>query len=160
MANSSLYKMASSGKVLCGDKINIRGIDIPVFLIGDSAYPLKTWLMKPFPHDSKLTHNQQVFNYHFSEARVVVENAFGRLKARWRRLSKRNDMNIDNIPCVVTACCILHNVCEVHGDTFNEAWLDPTVENSTSSQPTSYPLVTTASYDAKAIRDKLVEYYT
>ena len=37
LANSSLYKMASSGKVLCGDKINIRRIDIPAFLIGDSA---------------------------------------------------------------------------------------------------------------------------
>ena len=48
----------------------------------------------------------------------MVENAYGRLKARWRRLMKRNDMCIDNIPTIVTAACILHNV--VHSETFNE----------------------------------------
>ena len=62
-----------------------------------------------------LTPSQRSFNYHLSRASILVENAFGRLKARWRRLMKRNDMNIDNIPCVITACCILHNMCEVHG---------------------------------------------
>ena len=60
-------------------------------------------------------------NYHLSRARIVVENAYGRLKARWRRLCKSNDMNIQNVPTVITACCILHNVCEVHGDCFNES---------------------------------------
>ena len=70
-------------------------------------------------------------------------------------------MDIENIPCIVTTCCILHNICEVHGDTFHEAWLpDPTMDSSTTlSQPTSYPLNTNASYDAKVIRNKLVEYY-
>ena len=28
----------------------------------------------------------------------MVENAYGRLKGRWRRLMKRNDMCIENIP--------------------------------------------------------------
>lgn len=117
--------------------------------------------MKPFPHNSGLTRNQRTFNYHFSVARVVVENAFGRLKARWRRLSKRNDMNINNVPCVVTACCILHNLCEVHGDTFNEAWLpDLEQESSTLPQPAPYPLITNISNDAKVIRNELVEYYS
>ena len=30
-------------------------------------------------------------------AQIVVENAYGRLKGRWRRLMKRNDMCIENI---------------------------------------------------------------
>ena len=45
----------------------------------------------------------------------MVENAFGRLKARWRHLIKQNDMAVKNVPKVVTACCILHNICEIHG---------------------------------------------
>ena len=81
LANSSLYKMATTNQILCGEKITIGGFDIPVFLVGDSAYPLNTWLMKPFPHNSNLTCDQRVFNDHLSAARVVVENAFGRLKA-------------------------------------------------------------------------------
>ena len=30
----------------------ISGRDIPIFLVGDSAYPLMTWLMKPFAHNT------------------------------------------------------------------------------------------------------------
>ena len=36
---------------------------------------------------------------------------------------KRNDMNVSNIPHVITAACILHNVCEVHHEHFNDAWI-------------------------------------
>jgi len=66
----------------------------------------------------------RTFNYRISRGRVVVEMAFGRLKAQWRRLSKKIDMHINNVPNVVLACCILHNVCEIHDDEFNEEWLD------------------------------------
>ena len=34
-----------------------------------------------------------------------------------------NDMHIENVPNVVGACCMLHNICEIHNDTFNEEWL-------------------------------------
>jgi len=27
------------------------------------------------------------------------------------------------VPHVVTACCVLHNFCEIHGDSFDEDWL-------------------------------------
>ena len=108
--------------------------------------------MKPFVRNSNLTSSQRSFNNHLSRAQIVVENGYGRLKARWRRLMKRNDMNIDNIPCIVTACCILHNMCEVHGDTFNELGMEE-VDSSTQ------PGVNNANPNAKAIRDTLVDYY-
>ena len=40
-------------------------------------------------------------------------------------------MDVENVPHIVAACCILHNVCEIHGDTFNEVWIadvDDTLE--------------------------------
>ena len=67
----------------------------------------------PFPHHAALTPAQQIFNYRISSARIVVENAFGRLKARWWRLLKQNEINVVNIPAVVHSCCILHNMCEI-----------------------------------------------
>ena len=54
---------------------------------------------------------------------MTVENAFGRLKGRWRCLLKRNDSLITNVMNVVAACVVLHNVCEVCGDECNIDWI-------------------------------------
>ena len=62
LVNSTVYKKAANNEILCGENVNIGGVDVPTFLIGDSAYPLSTWLMKPFAHSSSLTREQQVFN--------------------------------------------------------------------------------------------------
>ena len=56
----------------------------------------------------------------WARARVVNENAFGRLKVCWWCLLKRNDTNIAMMPTFVAACAILHNMCEIHGDKFDE----------------------------------------
>ena len=83
-ANSTLYAVAVSGKILRGHTRRILGHDVPVFLIGDSAYLLLTWLMKPFAENTALSGEKKHFNYRLSKARIVVENAFGRLKASRR----------------------------------------------------------------------------
>ena len=28
-----------------------------------------------------------------------------------------------SVPNVILACCALHNICEVHNDSFNDEWL-------------------------------------
>lgn len=67
--------------------------------------------------------NNKVFNYRLSHARILVEHTYGRLKGRWQCLLKRLDVSVRDVPELVAACCVLHNMCEVHGDTFNEEWL-------------------------------------
>ena len=60
---------------------------VPVVILGDPAYPLLTWLMKPYT-GTGLSQEQRRFNYRLSRACIVVECAFGRLEGRWRSLLK------------------------------------------------------------------------
>ena len=91
-------------------------------ILGDPAYPLLSWLIKPYAVTLRTSTVQKRFNYRQSRARMVVENAFGRLKGRWRCLLKRMDFQIKNIPNVVATCVILHNIYEMYGDHFQSEW--------------------------------------
>ena len=59
------------------------GPRVKFFILGDDAFPLKLWLMKPYL-TCGMDLNQRVFNYSFSRGRRVVENAFGILTSHFR----------------------------------------------------------------------------
>lgn len=61
-------------------------------------------------------HTNKTFNYRLSNTRVLVEYAHGWLKGRWWCLLKSNDVLVDDLPKLMAACIVLHNVCETHGD--------------------------------------------
>lgn len=54
---------------------------LPFAIVGDDAFPLREWLMKPFPH-RLMSRPERIFNYRLSRARRVVENVFGILAHR------------------------------------------------------------------------------
>ena len=160
-AHSSLYNKIMTGNLLPDKTEKLHGVDVPLYMIGDSAYPLQSWLMKPFPHNSALSPGQQQYNHMISSARIVVENSYGRLKGRWRRLMKRNDMHIDNIPMIIAAACVLHNVCEVHGEHFNNAWINASdTSQEFDQQPPTVIHRDGSSQRPKEIRQALVNYFS
>ena len=114
--NSELYYKGETNdlfpkkmkKLVCPGK----EIAKPIVLLGDAAYPLKTWLLKPYTSSANLTAAQRVFNYMLSRARMTIESTFGRLKGRWGCLQKRLDVSVDFASTVVTAYAIMHNLCE------------------------------------------------
>ena len=83
--------------------------DLPYFFVGDDAFPLRTWLMKPYSRRGMI-HAERVFNYRTSRARRVVENAFGILAHRWRCLLTTLQLAPDNATAVVQAGITLHNL--------------------------------------------------
>ena len=99
------------------------------------------------------------FNYRLSKARVVVEHSYGRLKGRWRCLLKRLDVSTSAVPELVAACCVLHNICEIHGDTFNEDWMEgiEAQENVCASAGATY---TQSEDSAVNIRQAFMSYFS
>ena len=74
-------------------------------------------------NNSALTPEQQTFNSRLSHTRVIVEHVFGRLKGRWRCLCTKLGIHIPDVPEVIGACSVLHNMCQLHGEVFEEDWL-------------------------------------
>lgn len=113
----------------------IEGVLVGPLLLADQAFPLQKNLMKPYPHFGVAGSDAQAFNFHLSSARRVVENAFGRLKARFRILLKGLECNIVNVKKVIRCCCILHNICEELNDRCDTNWLDALHAEDRRPQP-------------------------
>ena len=86
--------------------------NMPYFLVGDDAFGLWKWMMKPYSA-KHLSHSQRVFNYRLSRARRAVENAFGILENRWRCLLTCLQQEPQNVISVVEACFTLHKLIRV-----------------------------------------------
>jgi hypothetical protein len=107
--NSPLY---SKGPTLCSGNRHI---------LGDSAYPNLPWLLVPFKDNGHLSGAQVHFNKVHSSIRSTVERAFALLKGRFKRLHFINQKHISTIVNTIVSACILHNICILGNDDFEEA---------------------------------------
>ncbi|CAM4604178.1 unnamed protein product [Lepidochelys kempii] len=73
--NSGLFQKLHEGTLFPDQKITVGDVEMPIVILGDPAYPLMPWLMKPYP--GSLDSSQELFNYRLSKCRMVVECAFG-----------------------------------------------------------------------------------
>ena len=66
------------------------------------------------------------------------------------------DFALENVPNVVAACVILHNLCEMYGDHFQSEWeMNKRCEDETDASRT-----TSGSQTASEIRKVLTQYLT
>lgn len=78
--------------------------------MGDKDYPVKKVLMVLFKDIEHLTKTKIMFNKRLRSTRIVIENAFGRLKGIFRRLQYLNILKYENFKYIVVSACILHNI--------------------------------------------------
>ena len=73
---------------------------------------------------------------------------------------KRNDTDVSFMPTLVSACCILHNLCEVHGDGFDDDWLceEEATAGATNAASATTPF-TSVSATAESIRKALCDFF-
>ena len=86
---------------------------LPYFLAGDEIFPLKTWLMIPYP--GKLTKKQRIFNYRLFRAGRTIENTSGILCTRWRMVHTPIGPKVENVENYVLVCLSLHNYLKTDG---------------------------------------------
>lgn len=96
---------------------------LPYFLVGDDAFPLREYMVKPFGH-RYLLHDERIFNYRCSRARRVVENAFGILANRFRCFLTTIHLPPVTVKKVAKACLCLHNIMRERYPTLQNADMD------------------------------------
>ncbi|CAN6539638.1 unnamed protein product [Malus baccata var. baccata] len=86
-----------------------------VWIVGGAGYPLMDWVLVPYTQQN-LTWTQHAFNEKIGEIQNVARDAFARLKGRWFCLQKRTEVKLQDLPVVLGACCVLHNICELRNE--------------------------------------------
>ncbi|XP_053685936.1 uncharacterized protein LOC128735480 [Sabethes cyaneus] len=109
-ANSAFGKRFLDKKVNFPDTEALPGtnLNLPYYIVGDAAFPLKENLMRPYP-GQQLPALKENFNKRLSRARRVIENSFGILVARWRILKNTLVMEPTSAVRITNACIVLHN---------------------------------------------------
>lgn len=77
-------------------------------IVGDEAFPLKTYMLKPYPRN-ELDDSRRIFNYRLSRARQVIENFFGIMASRFRIFRRTINSKPENVKQIVKASVALHN---------------------------------------------------
>lgn len=133
---TKLHSLLQQGTVLPASTRYINNTLIPYHLLADSAFKRANWLAKPLRTTVPIQENYKKYNKVFSSARVHVENAFGRLKGRWKRLYKDPfECKLNDVATVIYAAAILHNMCETNDDIFYNEWMS--TDSSSTSPSTS-----------------------
>lgn len=89
--------------------VEVGGRILPFCLVGDEAFPLKPYLLRPYPGKTGLTSQQDIYNYRLSRARRMIENTFGILASQWRVYHKPIIALPQTAEFIVQATICLHN---------------------------------------------------
>lgn len=82
------------------------------WLLGDSGYPLRPWLMTPIIHPA--TEAERRYTRAQCKTRSVVERCFGVVKSRFRCIDRSGGVlqySPERVCKIITCAFILHNLC-------------------------------------------------
>ena len=63
LVNSTLYKKMLKKDLSPNWTMQLGGVEMPLLILGDPAYPLLPWLMKPYLENEHTTPEERYFNY-------------------------------------------------------------------------------------------------
>ena len=132
LQSTNLWSKITAGQTIRDVGKDVEGVSVPPLILGDSAFPFQSWLMKPNT-SAVLTPSQQYFNYRLSRARMIIEDAYGGLKGRWRVLLRKCESTQEEVRDNTLACIVLHNICIERRETLSRQ-LDATIDPATNQR--------------------------
>ena len=90
---------------------------------------------------------------------MVIECAFGRLKARFAALRRPMDINLQDLTHVIYACFVLHNFCADSKETVAERTVMGTIQSDNEWKPPTQCNYTECNEgEGKRVRRVLTQY--
>ena len=74
LQHTALFYMARQGEILSKPSDQINNVTTKLVLLGDEAYPLSTWMMKPHAYSPNLTRAEKKFNK--KDCKIVFGKSF------------------------------------------------------------------------------------
>lgn len=116
-SDGGIFRESLFGQQLDAGQMNIPkpdsfykgGPDLPYIIVGDEAFLLKSYLLRPYSGKNNLTTEQSIFNYRFSRARRMIENSFGILASQWRVYRKPIISSVETAMTIVQGTICIHN---------------------------------------------------
>lgn len=92
-----------TGSLPIPDKVALEGTTIsqPCTFVGDDAFALSEFMMKPYPEKGLKDRKKRIFNYRLSRARRIIENVFGIMASRFRIYKRSLIADPDNVVLVI-----------------------------------------------------------
>ena len=119
-STSTLSSDIRNGSISRDEKVILEGEpSVSICLPGDPAYLLLPCLMKEYANGRK-GESEEFFGFRLSSAWMVIECAFGQLKARFGCLRIEMDINIRELPNLINSCIVLNNFSKERKEPFNQ----------------------------------------
>lgn len=117
MNDAGAFQYSDLGKLLAENKIQLpiptklrnSNIVCPYYFIGDNGFPLKPYIMTPYPRSTSLSMTEKIFNARLSHARRVIECSFGILVRKWQLFEKPIAFKLETTEQIIMAMACIHN---------------------------------------------------
>lgn len=122
------------------------------YLLGDSDYPCKKWLLTPYVHP--LPGPQTKYNRFHRRAWCVMEQTIEQLKQRFRILSGDVRLGPEKMCKIIYVCAMLHNICKQKNIPLPEDKVKAAAEVTANGEIQPF-----SSQDEHLFRDHIVSLY-
>lgn len=104
-SDGGIFDRSNLKRALKEKKLNIPEGSV---ILGDEAFALTEYLMRPYPRCRVKTYEEKAYNYRHCRARRIVL-AFGILSSRFRIYRRPINLNASTVCKVTRTTCALHN---------------------------------------------------